>query len=178
MNVVVGSQNENKIQGVRDAFLHYYKPEDLTVRSAAIDVEEFGHPKNVKETVQGAVRRAKAAFGDCDLAVGIESGLLEAPYTLTGYFEGSICALYDGSRYFYGLAPGFEWPTDVIKGIVEKGLDGSQAMRDAGITDHEKIGVGEGAISLLTKGVVDRRKQIELSVIMALSAFHHPNHYS
>ncbi len=178
MKVAVGSKNQQKIAGVRDAFLYYYPADDLVVESADIHIDEFGHPKNLNETVEGAIRRAQAAFGDCEFSVGLESGLIEVPHTQTGYMEGMVCAVYDGKNVYLGLSPCLEWPASVIYRIVKKGLDGSQAFRDAGLTDHPKIGEGEGAISIFTKGVIDRRKQIELAVITALVHVLNPEYYS
>ncbi len=177
MKVAVGSKNQNKIKGVRDAFLHYYSASALEVVSKDVVVEEYGHPIDMKSTVEGAIKRAKDAFGDCDVSVGLESGLIEVPYTQTGYMEGSVCAVYDGKEYYIGIGPAFEWPPAVVRGIMEEGLDGSQAMRVHGITDHEKIGEGDGAISLFSKTVVTRRKQIELAVIMALVRILNPEYY-
>lgn len=171
MKIVVGSKNQNKRKGVEDAFLHYYPADDLVVESADIHIEEFGHPKNLQETVDGAIRRARAAFGDCDFSVGIESGFIAVSHTQTGYMEGTVCAAYDGTNLYLGLSPCLEWPQAVVDGIMDRGLDGSQAFREAGLTDHQKIGEGEGIISILTKGTLDRRKQIELGVIMALAGF-------
>lgn len=177
MKVRVGSKNQNKLNGVRDAFSRYYSTECLTVESADVHVEEFGHPRNLKETVEGAIRRAKAAFADCDLAVGIESGLMEVPHTKTGYMESTICALYDGKECYLGFGTAFEWPIDVTDAILNKGLDGSQAMREAGYTGSEKIGAQEGAVFALTNGRGDRRTQVEQATIMALVHIVHPEFY-
>jgi len=177
MKVAVGSQNKNKIDGVRDAFLRYFDECELDVMPIAIVIEEFGHPKNLRETVEGAVKRARAAFGDCDIAVGIESGLMEVPYTQTGYMEATICALYDGTNIHIGFGTAFEWPTAVLDGILNKGLDGSQAMRVAGVTDSEKIGAAEGAVFNLTNGQANRRAQVEQATITALIRIVNPQYY-
>lgn len=169
MIIRIGTKNQNKIEGVRRAFAHYYKPEELTLISVPITIEEFGHPRSLEETVDGALQRAKKAFGTCDYSVGIESGLIEVPHTKTGYMETVICALNDGRNISLGLAPAFEWPPRVTQMILEQCLDGSQAMREAGVTHHEKIGaIDGGALGLLTKGATDRTQQVELAVLMAL----------
>ncbi len=177
MIVAVGSKNINKINGVRDAFLHYYSIDVLDVVSKDVAVEEFGHPKNLEETTKGAMERARGSFGNCDLSVGVESGLIEFPATKTGFMEGTVCALYDGTNFYFGLSPCLEWPESIVDGILNKGLDGSQAFLQAGMTHHPKIGEGEGIISIFTKGVIDRRKQIELSVIVALVRMLNPKDY-
>ena len=177
MKIKVGSENQNKVKGVADAFLRYYKPEELIVTSVVVTIEEFGHPKNLTETVEGAMNRARASFLDCDYSVGIESGLMEVPHTKTGYMEATICAIYDGKKFSLGTGTAFEWPLTVTELIVNKGLDGSQAMREAGITNREKIGAEEGAIFALTNGRGTRREQIEQATITALVHIINPEHY-
>lgn len=177
MRITVGSKNENKIKGVTAAFLRYYTQEKLIVTPVTVAIEEFGHPKNLTETVEGAMNRARASFLDCDYSVGIESGLMEVPYSQTGYMEATICALYDGKKFSLGFGTAFEWPLAVTELIVNKGLDGSQAMREAGITDCEKIGAEEGAIFALTNGHGTRKEQVEQATITALVHIVNPDYY-
>jgi non-canonical (house-cleaning) NTP pyrophosphatase len=54
MKIKVGSKNKTKIQAVHDAITlypnHFSKPE---ITGIDVEVELFGHPKNIKETMQG-----------------------------------------------------------------------------------------------------------------------------
>jgi inosine/xanthosine triphosphatase len=123
------------------------------------------------------MNRARQAFIDTDYSVGIEGGLMAVPYTKTGYMEIGACAIYDGSHFHLGLSPAFEWPKSVADGIIHRGLDGSQAFRDAGFTNHEKIGISHGGIWILTKGKIDRTRYNELAVMMALIHLENKEHY-
>lgn len=47
-----------------------------------------------------------------------------------------------------GMSPSFEWPPKMTELILD-GLDGSQAFKELGLTDHVKIGTAHGAITHL-----------------------------
>src|SRR5258708_4547627 len=147
MKIHVGSKNQTKIQAVRDTLRLYPilfpHPEIIGID---VHVPEFGHPKNIKETVQGAIERAKKAFSDCAYSFGIEGGLMEVPFTKSGFMEVGACAIYDGKNMYLGLGPGYEWPHGVTDLIVSGKADGSQAFKQLGYTKHEKLGAEKGGI--------------------------------
>jgi inosine/xanthosine triphosphatase len=170
MKINVGSKNPVKIAAVRDAVRLYPKLfPDAKIVGIDIDSGTFGHPKNLKETVEGAIDRAKKAFTDCSYSFGLEGGLLEVPLTKTGYMEVGACAVYDGKNICLGLSPACEWPKEVAKLILSGKADGSQAFKQLGLTEHKKMGAVEGGIiGFLTKGRLTREEQTKQSIIMAL----------
>lgn len=101
MRINVGSKNKTKVKAVKNAVKLYPvlfpKPEIIGVD---VNVSLFGHPKNLKETVQGAITRAKKSFVDCDYSFGLEGGLMEVPFSETGFMEVGACAVYDGTCTF------------------------------------------------------------------------------
>lgn len=175
MKLCIGSQNKTKFAGVGDAVLLYpeiFPEPDLIAVDVA--VEEFGHPRSLDETVKGAMDRARAAFSDCAYSFGIEGGLMAVPHTKTGFMEVGACAIYDGKNFHIGLSPAFEWPAEALDLILNQGLDGSQAVREIGLSDAAKIGEAGGIISLLTQGKVTRQEQTRDSVIMAITQLLRP----
>ena len=99
-----------------------------------------------------------------EYAVGIEAGMYEVPEIETKYMDASICAIYDGNKYFIGFSPSFEYP----KEVVERVLDGEELgyMEDVfGSTAKGR----KGAIGVLTSGRVYRDELEEYAVIMALT---------
>jgi inosine/xanthosine triphosphatase len=176
MRVNVGSTNRTKIEAVEEVLKSYPEFAEAEVMGVEVPVEEFGHPKTLAETVEGAMRRAKEAFRDCELSFGIEGGLIDVPHTKTGVMEIAVCAIYDGKTYHLGISPAFEWPRKVAKLIID-GMDGSRAFREAGFTTHEKIGTAEGAIWTLTKGKMKRKDYNKIAVTMALVHLNHPEDY-
>ena len=75
------------------------------------------------------------------------------------------------------MSPAYEWPIAVADGILDKGLDGSQALKAAGLTTHDKIGAAEGGIFLLTNGRMNRTDLNRSAVMMALIQLEHPQQY-
>jgi inosine/xanthosine triphosphatase len=170
MKVNVGSQNQTKLDAVKDAIKLYPNVfSDSEVSGIDVKLEEFGHPKSLEEIVTGAIERAEGAFIDCDYSFGIESGLFEVPHSLSGYMEIQACAIYDGKNIHLGFSPAFEWPKKVTELILKNEADGSAALRLAGITEHDKVGaMSGGAMGMLTNGRLTREDQIKSSIISAM----------
>lgn len=180
MKLHVGSKNKTKIKAVKDATALYptifSNPEIISIDVA---VPLFGHPKNIQETVEGAIDRAKKAFIDCDYSFGLEGGLVEVPHSKTGFMEVGVCALYDGKTIYLGLGPAFEWPAEVTKLIVSGKADASKAFKDLGYTHEKKLGLEKGGIiGFLTKSRVTREISTKQSIIMALLQLENQELYS
>lgn len=180
MKIAVGSQNKTKIHAVHDAIALYPtlfpNPE---ISGVSIRIPEFGHPKNLRQTVKGAVTRAKKAFRDCDYSIGLEGGLMKVPYSKSGFMEVGVCAIFDGEKIYLGLSPAFEWPTKVTELILSKQADASQAFTQLGLTPHKKLGnVTGGAIGFLTEQKLTREDFTKYSIIMALIQLEKPTLYA
>ena len=170
MRIHVGSKNRTKIKAVIDAVKLYPNlfpnPEVIGIN---LNVGLFGHPKNIEETVRGAVERARNAHSDCDYSFGLEGGLMEVPLSKTGFMEVGVCAIYDGKNFYLGLSPAFEWPKQVTNLILSNKADASQAFKQLGLTHHEKLGAVEGGIiGFLTDRRLTRENSTKYSIIMAL----------
>lgn len=176
MKVNIGSHNPTKIEGVKNLIIGHPLFKGAIVSGVNIEVEEFGHPKSLEETVQGSMDRAFACLFDADYGFGIESGLVAVPHTKSGYMETTVCAIYDGENYSLGMGPAFEWPKDMLD-LILSGLDGSQAFKQIGLTTDEKVGTQNGGIFVLTKGRINRTKLNELAVMMALLQLENKAHY-
>ena len=150
---------------------------DAEIIGVGVHVEQFGHPKNLDETVAGAVDRAKQAYVGHDYGFGIEGGLMKVPQTKSGYMEVAVCAIYDGKQIHMGLSQAYEWPREVLNGILNKGLDGSQAMKAAGITQKEKLGEHEGFVGMFAKGRTNRTEYNKGAIMMALMHLENPEHF-
>ena len=177
MRVNIGSKNETKIQAITEALKESELFKGAGFCPIDIVTEKFGHPITMDLVVKGAMDRARQSFRGCEYSFGIEGGLIEVPGTKSGYMEVSVCAIYDGQQFHLGLSPGFEWPKSVTELIVKKGFDGSQALRETGFTNHEKIGTAEGGIWIFTHGKMDRKEYNKLAVRMALIHLENKEHY-
>ena len=177
MKIGMGSKNKTKIDALRTLLKHYPLFKGAKVVGVDVEIEEFGHPKNLEETVEGAMERALQAYEGYDYGFGIEGGLMEVPHTKTGYMEVAVCAIYDGRKIHLGLGPALEWPTKVVDAILNKGLDGSQAMKAAGYTTQEKFGEEEGLVGVLTKGKMNRTDFNRYAIMMALTHLENPEYF-
>ena len=102
--------------------------------------------------------------GTCNFGVGIEAGMYEVLEVETGYMDASICAIYDGEKFYIGFSPSFEYP----KTVVERVLKGEELGYMEDIFGNTAKG-RKGAIGVLTSGRVYRDDLEEYAVIMALT---------
>lgn len=171
MIISVGSTNAIKVQAVTEVIQGYPNLAEAKISSYEVNSEVASQPLSLAETIQGAKNRAKNAFaacGMCQYSFGIESGLLEAPGTQSGYLETSVCCIYDGMHYFTGLSLGVEIPSELLHLVLEKNIDLGQACYRSGITHKSNLGASEGLIGLLTRGRIDRLQATKICIMTAL----------
>ena len=170
MKINVGSKNPVKINAVIDTLKLYPQLfKNPTIEGVDINTDEFGHPKSIKEVIEGALERAKSSFYNCEYSFGLEGGLIKVPETESGYMEINACVVYNGSKTFIGLSPAFEWPIKVTKLILANKADASLAFKSLGLTDSSKMGAQKGGIvGYMTNNRMTREDQIKYSIIMAL----------
>jgi inosine/xanthosine triphosphatase len=169
MNIRVGSTNKVKVEAVRELLQEYSHLKHASVEGFKADSDVSDQPKTLDETIQGAMNRARHSFNGCDYSIGLESGLMVVPHTKSGYLDVCVCAIYDGNEFHLGLSSAWEFPDKkVMEIIINEGLDMSQAINKAGMTNNPNIGSEAGAIGLLTKGKVDRKEYTKQALRMAL----------
>lgn len=168
MIIKVGSLNVVKVSAVKEIIKEYDFLRGADVIGMDVDSGVGEQPKTLEETIRGARNRAKNCFCDCEFSFGIEGGITEIPYTISGYMNIEVCAAFNGKDFFIGLASGFESPPKAIDLIVRKGFDMSEAYYSCGLTDNPNLGSKEGAIGLLTKGRLNRKGYTKQAITTAL----------
>ncbi len=164
MKVIVGSKNPVKIKATRNVLEKIYGNVEVTGKD--VDSEVPDQPFGINETIKGAVNRAKNAYSDdLDLSVGIESGLMETPGPITGYIDLQWCAIFDGEKITLGVSAGFEYPPEVIEEVL-KGKEVGHVMDK--VTGVDNLGQKTGAVSYLSKGLLDRTENTEQCVLTAM----------
>ena len=160
IRIAVGSANRVKVAAVRSVMERVYGD----VRITAVDVPS-GVPDQPFEgqTHEGSENRARAALGDHDMAVGIEAGVFEM---LDGLYDIQHCTIIskDG-KVTYGHGSGFRYP-DRIAELVRGGMTVGDAVHR--IYGNSDIGKRQGAVGLLSKGLIDRKTLTEQSVTAAM----------
>lgn len=168
MKINIGSKNNVKIEAVREVIQDYDILSDMEVEGRDVESGISEQPINIDETIQGAINRARNAYDGCEYSFGIEDGLIQVQHTKTGYMNICACVIYDGQKNHLGLSSAFEYPRAVIKLVLEKEMDISQAFNKAGITKNTKIGSDIGAIGILTHGRLIRKDYTKQAIMMAL----------
>lgn len=168
MKIKVGSLNKVKVEAVQELLQDYPHLKDAEIESFEISSGVGDQPKSLEETVQGAMNRAKGVFQDCTYGIGIESGLMQVPYTKSGYMDVCVCAIYDGTEFHLGLSSGWEAPKKVMHHMLHDGLDMNQAAHKAGFTDNPKVGSAEGLVGIMTKGRLTRKAYTKEALRTAL----------
>lgn len=160
IDVAVGSANHVKVEAVRSVFERIYGDVCIT----AYDVDSGVPPQPFgDQTHQGSLNRALAALHDHDIAVGIEAGVFEM---LDGLYDIQHCSVVSSDgRMTFGHGSGFRYPDDVAE-LVRGGMTVGDAIHTIyGDTD---IGSRQGAIGLLSRGLLDRKALTEQSVLAAM----------
>lgn len=160
ITIGVGSRNPAKVEAVRSVMEAVYGD----VRLVAMDVssgvpdQPWGH-----DTIRGARNRAAAALMDHDLAVGIEAGVFEGG---DGLYDRQHCVIVDREgRITHGFGPAFRYP-DHLAELVRKGASVGGAM--ASLPGGRDRGSEDGAIGMLSRGLLDRRRLTEQAVMAAM----------
>lgn len=173
MQVNIGSINPNKVEAGIETLQEYACFSPLQICALPADSEVSDQPKTIEEIIRGACNRARNAFLDCDISLGIESGIAPAKGTRTGYMGICVCAIHTGKEndFYIGQSTGFEYPTEVIKRLIEKGMEIDDAFKDAGFTDNPRIGYSNGVIGFLTNNKKTRKDLAKEAIEMALVSF-------
>lgn len=177
MKINIGSKNKAKIDALIEILKEYPDFLNSEIISKDIDSGVSHQPKSLEETVDGAMKRAKNSFDNCNYSVGIESGLMKVPETKTGYMDTTCCAIYDGNNFHLGLSSCFEYPIKLTEQVLKEDINISDAARKLGITKKENLGAEEGMIGILTKGRLDRKEYTKQAIRTALIHLENKNLY-
>ena len=185
MIIAVGSTNPVKINSARSGI-----SQGLQVEISPDNVIGFNVPSLVpdqpigdKETKQGAINRAKAAYDayfqenkvKANFAVGLEGGIQILQEDGSNDMECfAWMAVYDGQKIGCSRTCSFNLPK-AISTLVESGMELGDAD-DAvfGVKNNKQKG---GTVGHLTHGVIDRTKYYEQAIILATIPFLNENLY-
>jgi inosine/xanthosine triphosphatase len=181
----VGTTNPPKIEAVRLA-LSRYSPE-VEVEGAAVESGVSEQPVGFPEILRGARNRARAALemGECDLAVGIEDGLVSLP-GVEGMGLNIGCAIVtDGEREGFGTSSGFGYPQEcLLPAMADREPIGElfdqfwrDRRADAPVGSHPSS-LSSGNVGKLSLGVLPRSEYVRHAVLCALIPFLHPDFYT
>lgn len=166
MLIAIGSTSPVKLQAITNVFLRAWpkvKFQNIKVSSVVCD-----QPIGEQETIKGAVHRAKTAQKkvQADFGVGIEGGVIKIEGQ---WYTQAWCAIVDKrGRVSLGGGAMMSLPYFVGQRLT-KGEELGPIMDDW--TGRSEVKKQEGAIGVLTKGLVDRTQAYENLVSFALAKF-------
>ncbi len=179
--VRVGSRNVAKLEAVRRGLAPFYGHVEIEPADVPSGVDP--QPLGFSEIIAGARNRARGALGAgaCDLAAGIEDGLVAVPETATGWVNIGCCVLLDGEREAIGFTSGFEYPPACVAQATARPRtpigDAFDALyrAPAGLSDP---GTAAGNIGRLSGGALTRADYGAHAVTCAFVRLLHPELYA
>ena len=164
--VGVGSKNPVKLAAVK-AVLRRITP-DVRIESVNVPSTVRDQPFGDDETIRGALARAhgaRKAVG-AELGIGIEGGVVDVDDTMRTC---AWAAVVDGAgREGVGGSLAMPLPQSVAK-LVREGLELGHAMDR--LTGEQNTKHRQGAVGILTAGLVDRQAAYEVILTYALARF-------
>lgn len=167
MRLLIASKNPVKIEAVQEVIALYPEFCELAYESFETPSGVSNQPMSLEETVRGALNRARSIHQPGDLSFGIESGIMDVPYTKTGVLDVCVCAIWDGNQPAIGLSCAWECP-EAVADAVKRGMNLADAAVHAGLTSNPKLGAAEGLIGIMTRGRMTRKDYTKQAVITAM----------
>jgi inosine/xanthosine triphosphatase len=167
--VAVGSTNPVKVAAVR-AVLERVAP-TARVEPTSVPSTVRDQPFGDNETIRGAVARARGAreATGADLGIGIEGGVVEVVLEHTLRTCAWAAVIDASGRQGVGGSLAMPLPPAVASLVRDSGLELGVAMdRFTGEHDTKHR---QGAVGILTAGLVDRQAAYEVLVTYALAPF-------
>jgi inosine/xanthosine triphosphatase len=165
--VAVGSMNPVKLAAARSVIgrvAPLARVEPVTIPSTVRD-QPFGDD----ETIRGASARAhgaRQALG-ADLGIGLEGGVVEMPDSMRSCAWAAV--VNRAGQKGIGGSLAMPLPDRVARLIRDDGLELGQAMDR--LTGEHNIKQRQGAVGILTAGLVDRQAAYEVILAYALAPF-------
>ncbi len=169
MRIAIGSSNPVKWRAAQAVLAPLYENAEFVALDVASGVS--AQPWGDAETRSGAIRRAIAALeaADADLAVGFEGGVVE---TEIGLMLCNWAAVVSRDRRIgVGSGGGLQIPAQVAEALRTGGELGP-AMDQ--LTGDHNTKQGEGAVGVLTRGLINRQAAFQYTLTMALAPFRSP----
>ena len=167
--IVVASKNPVKINAVRDAFEKMFPNEVFNMEGISVSSGVSDQPISDTETLQGALNRAGNAekeISRADFWVGIEGGIEEKNSEMEAFAWVAIRSA--NGVVGKGRSGTFFLPPKIAE-LIRQGKELGEA--DDIVFERTNSKQENGAVGILTDGVVDRTKYYTEAVVLALIPF-------
>lgn len=170
--IAVGSTNPVKIDATRRAVRLIW--DEIKVESVEVDSEVSEQPTSDREAIAGASNRAKKAKQalDADFGVGLEGSTMEINDKV--FVTGWSVVINDTGEEMVGGGGRVQLPRKVVMKIREGNELGEVMSKLCG---QAKVNEKEGAIGVLTNGLIDRTQAYYEAIIFSLAKILAPRFY-
>ncbi|WP_422355382.1 inosine/xanthosine triphosphatase [Roseivirga pacifica] len=168
IKVVVASKNPVKINCTQRAFSKAFPDFELEVEGVSVPSDVSDQPMTDAETLQGALNRAenaKAEMPNAGYWVGIEGGIDQQSGTMEAFAWIKILSKTKAGK---ARTASFDLP-EQIRELVNQGVELGHA--DDMVFKRTNSKQGNGAVGILTNGLIDRAAYYEPAVVLALIPF-------
>jgi inosine/xanthosine triphosphatase len=174
INVCVASQNPVKVECAKNSFISAFPKEDFTFSGVDIPSNVSNQPMTDQETLLGADNRAKNAqisFPNADYWVGIEGGVEIKDSEMNAF---AWVVILSSDKKGKSKTATFYLP-EAISTLVKDGVEMGYA--DDQVFKRSNSKQKNGAIGILTHGLIGRTAYYESAITMALIPFMNPELY-
>ncbi len=169
MKILIGSVNPSKIEGAIEAFGQYY--DNVEAEGFAVSSQVNEQPLNeeiylgAKNRTLNLIKLAKENNIDADFYLSIESGITNA---LGNWIIVNVAYIVDKvGNESWGTSAGFPVPKQYVQEIIDTDLG---KVLDK-LFNQSQARKGEGGVSLLTKGKINRVMLCKDAFTMALTQY-------
>ena len=173
--IIVASKNPVKISAAKAAFEQAFPNQSFTFTGVSADSGVSEQPWNDEETRQGAinrVREAKNLYPEADFFIGMEGGVERVSGNWQAFAW--MIVMDKTGRLGQGRTGVLILPT-AIGVLLDQGMELGPA--DDQVFGLENSKQKQGAVGILTNGLIDRATYYEQALIFALIPWLNPEYY-
>ena len=166
--IIVASRNPVKIESVRLGYRAMFPDQQVSITGVNVPSGVSDQPMTDAETLRGAQNRAanaQHAMPDAQLWVGIEGGIEDSP---DGMHAFAWVVVRSADQVGEARTGTFKLP-DRVAELVRSGIELGEA--DDIVLGRTNSKQEDGAVGLLTDGLIDRTRYYEHAVVLALIPF-------
>lgn len=178
LKVAVGSDTPVKINAVENAFTERYPEHEAVVIGKKVPSGVSDQPMTNAETLLGARNRARRlleVYSDIDIAAGLEGGV---EVLIPGEGEGPDTYIVTGFAYLLsrdgveglGASPGIIIPHEVMKLILDKGIEMSDAVSAVYGTNTK---ADRDCTGVITEGYLSATDYYTIATNIAIANYDH-----
>ena len=166
--ILIASKNPVKIECTRTAFKQVFPDRDFEFEGYSVSSDVSDQPMTDEETYLGAYNRAgnlKAKYPEADFWVGIEGGIEDHNHFMNAF---AWMVIMDKHKLGEARTATFPLP-ERIRELIGQGMELGHA--DDRVFQRKNSKQKDGAVGILTHGLIDRARYYEHALILALIPF-------